>query len=140
MEFETWFARIGLAVTFILVLLLIKREFRKRECDETEERSTCNHYSQWLHRFSISTMILCALLLLFGILKKIPIICKYTYSVPTLIWGSVPTSLTMYQIVRLQYVFSKNQVHSNFGMVSIFYYFVYLWSTVNNVFNYMYLV
>lgn len=128
MEFETWFTRIALSITFIVVSLLTKREYSKSRCELQEENTgTGNDYSKWLHRFTISTMILCGLLPLFGVFNKIPIICGYTYSVPTLLWGLAPTSLTFYQITRLQYVFSKTQVHSNFGYSKCVFIILYIY-------------
>ena len=110
MEFETWFTRVVFGVGFVLMIILMKRELTKRKIKQTE--NTSNIYTVWLNRFTVLTMAICASSLLFGIINKIPIICEYTYALPSMCWGLAPATITMYQIVRLQYVFSANQVHS----------------------------
>ena len=107
-----WIVRICAPIAILIQLKLIKIELDKRK---TENWSEHNNYEKWLKICSLSSMIGNVLILFAMITETIPIVCKYTFGFYSCLWSFSVCSLTLFQIVRLQYCFSSSQVHSDFG-------------------------
>ena len=89
----------------------ISKELKKRSCDGVPK--DINVYQRWLNVWSALTMITCIIGLMVTILHRIQYICLFSslFAIPT--WLQPSLCLTVYQIIRLQYIFSASQIHSH---------------------------
>lgn len=114
----TWISRICLPVASLLMIYWIKRELNQRNQIQSKSetpsiKTSSGNHQMWLNRFSIGTMILCLLTLLFCFFHTVPYLCEYTDPLQQIFWVLSQYSLTFYQITRLSYCFSSEQVHSD---------------------------
>eukprot|EP01084_Bolivina_argentea_P260492 439935_1 len=110
-----WVSRIVYFIAIMIVWKILKREQSNRSQDSWKQQNDKHHaniYQKWLNICSSTTIVLAIFTLAFYILETIPIICLYTYPISSSLWPVLKSTLTLYQISRLQYCFYYKQIHS----------------------------
>eukprot|EP01084_Bolivina_argentea_P173965 301343_1 len=100
-----WTDRIAYSISFICISYLIKSNWSRRTKQD-------NLYERLLNFWSLSTMICFQLTSLLMALTTLPTICVLRYYGPSTLYLMGKVFLIFYQIARLQYCFSKTQIHS----------------------------
>ena len=106
--FEEWIVNIiSLSLSSVIGLLILISELKQRR------KSSTSFTTKWMKIFSLSCIICCVTYSLFAVLAYIPLVC----TVSVLMRGGSLMLLFMgfYQISRLYYCFSNEQVHSQKG-------------------------
>ena len=107
-----WFAwsSLGVNVICILVILIILFKEYQSQKQLKQDQLLKNNYQKSMRFFSISTIIGCLLFQIFSLNSVFN--CSRLQSMTELFWYQNRTLTTFYQISRLQYTFSVDQIHS----------------------------
>ena len=106
---------------------ILRKELQKRSHDDVPR--DINIYQKWLNFWSALTMISCIVGLIVAILHRVEYICLYSSLFAIQTWLQQSICLTIYQIIRLQYIFSSSQIHSDTYSIPN-YLFIFLYSNL----------
>ena len=126
----SWLSRTLYPLTILILIRIIYKNVTKQAGQNNKVGH--NIYQTWLNRFSLSSMVCIAFTLFFGITHKIPVICLYLNAKFAIItWTLSRLTVTFYQIMRLKYCFSSQQVHSSkYGYNNWIFRVLFLWVTM----------
>eukprot|EP01084_Bolivina_argentea_P258972 436810_1 len=111
-QFASWFSRIIFTLLFFILLFMFRHEPSKRRMANEKNNHYHSIYEQLLSITSIAVIALCIVTSLLMILTIIPNVCIYVFCLIGFLWSMIKYTLTLYQIGRLQYTFSSQQIHS----------------------------
>ena len=113
---------VGLIIIALLVSFkIIHSEYLKRKNETTV------HTQKSLNIWSHTVMFIPILWLIIVLFQPIQSICKYVTSIRYALWHWNKYLITVYQIARLEYTFSVNQIHSTkYGYPNAWFVFLYL--------------
>ena len=109
---------------FILSTYITKREISVRWKYNSFQKHPL-FPSKYTKIFTLLSMILSCISLLFGILAYVPKFCIYGLPLALISLTAAVTFFGYYQLARLYYCFSQNQVHSNHGYSNKLFIFMY---------------
>eukprot|EP01084_Bolivina_argentea_P213184 362154_1 len=121
-----WIGRTLFAIQFVIACVLFKSEPKKRKTNNHDNNGYYNVYDKLLNLWSTIFIISFIMYSLVTFLTRIPNICLYFEQLFYVLWAFVKIILLYYQIARLQYCFSSEQIHSKKNSYSNFtFYFLY---------------
>eukprot|EP01084_Bolivina_argentea_P066812 121822_1 len=129
-----WFNRCIYILLLIILFWIFKSEPSKRKIKQETNDHYNSIYQRLLNISSIVVIIFCIIAAFLSLLTCIPYICVYTNGVSGFTWSLIKITLTLYQIARLNYCFSSQQVHSSkYGYSKYTFGVLYIGAIVNIV-------
>ena len=100
------------AVLFLILCLIFKSEPEKRRQRRIKNGNHYNFYDKMLDIWSSIFIFLVIINALLWMLAKLSVLCLFTMVSASILQSNMKILLTCYQITRLQYCFSMQQIHS----------------------------
>ena len=125
-EWSYYFSVILIAISLLISLRLVQNEYYKRKKEKLFHLPD-NIYKTWLDIWSLTVMCIPIIWFIIVLFQPVQSICKYITSIRFYLWHLNKYLITFYQIARLQYCFSVNQIHSTkYGYSNLWFVFLYI--------------
>ena len=110
---SSWCCRILYPMAFAIVFRVFIKQYCRIKHENKMNPVRNSKYQKWLDLWSLLTLFLLAIINISYMMHRVPIICEYhIYQISSTIYGLVSITFIFYQIARLQYIFSAEQIHS----------------------------
>ena len=121
------FALLCITVFMLIKELTIRQKLKAEKSEQTTHNTTTKFYKTWMNRMGLLALIMLVFTPFAWMIRRIPYLCKYLVHVFVFLNNLSFQSVQTYQLLRLQYTLSSNQVHSSFGYSQWVFVFLYIW-------------
>ena len=119
---------IACCITSAILIKEIQQRIKMRQrITDQQTKTTTSHYEGLLKFWGLMALITYPLAAIFAILNKTNIICDCVMNVTMSLFSLLLMPIQFYQVTRLQYTFSVQQIHSNWGYSKSTFIYLYLW-------------